>query len=66
MSDDFEDEEQHEVSAVYRLQPDGTPYGKHMPTLDCSCGFWTQQCDNWEEAGFAYDEHLKTVRPPDD
>lgn len=52
----------HEISAIYRLQPDGTSYGKHMPTLDCSCGYWTEQCETWEDAGAEMDVHLEEVR----
>jgi hypothetical protein len=63
MADEEEvEEEQHEIGAVYRLQPDGTKYGLHMPVLDCSCDFWTQQCRNWEEAGIEMDNHLAQVR----
>lgn len=53
---------EHKIGAVYSLQFDGTPYGKHMPVLDCSCGYWTCRCDTWEEAGRMMDNHLDEVR----
>lgn len=56
------EDEQHEINAVYSRQPDGTKYGKYMPVLSCSCGYWTQQCDWWEESGSLMDDHLKEFR----
>lgn len=62
MTDSEAAQAEHNIDgAVYRLQPDGTKYGKHMPTLECSCGFWTRDCDDWEEAGWKMDQHLKAL-----
>lgn len=43
-----------EVSACYQLVG---AYGRHVPTLACSCGY-SAHGETWAEAGEAYDEHL--------
>lgn len=35
----------------------GVPY--YQPVLMCTCGWTSGRCDNWEEAGGLFDEHLE-------
>lgn len=50
-------EEDHEVSACYSLYP---PTLRHEPCILCPCG-WSYIDTNWEDVGFAYDDHLEEV-----
>ena len=57
-----EDEELHEISAVYDNAMGlmlGLSYG--VPTFLCSCG-WTDHGTDWEDVGSALDGHLWNVR----
>ena len=56
---DWANEKQHGISACYSGGP-GEPY--YQPCLDCDCGFSTGRCETWEDAGRAFDEHVKEIR----
>lgn len=51
------DAPQHNVGAIYSSNGE-----KYMPVLDCSCGFSTGRCSDWEEAGASLDEHVMEVK----
>ncbi len=55
---DIEDEDlqEHGITAFYAGGP-GYPY--YQPVLECTCGFSSGRCDNWEEAGECMDSHLE-------
>ena len=35
----------------------GEPY--YQPTMTCLCGWGTERCRNWQEAGEEFDIHLE-------
>jgi len=62
VSTTFRSDQLHEVSCCYAGGP-GAPY--YQPTMNCSCGFSSGRCENWEEAGQAMDIHIAERRASD-
>lgn len=58
MAKQKEKEVEHAVHAAYYGGP-GEPY--FQPVMSCDCGFETERCPNWEEAGRQMDAHLELV-----
>jgi hypothetical protein len=54
-----DEDEVHEVAALYAGGP-GVRY--YMPVMSCSCGWSSERCDSFEEAGAELDEHLAKVK----
>jgi hypothetical protein len=53
-----EEEPEHTIVAFYAGGP-GEPY--YQPVLECGCGFSTNRCESWEEAGQLYDMHRRLI-----
>lgn len=53
------DDDPHAVFASYSGGP-GVVY--YLPVLDCSCGYSTGRCEDWEAVGREFDEHMRLVR----
>jgi hypothetical protein len=47
---------QHGIQAATYSGGPGEPY--FQPIMECCCGFTTERCENWEEAGRQLDRHL--------
>lgn len=47
---------EHKVEAFY--SSDGMAY---YPVLSCSCGYTTERCDDWEDAGREFDGHRRQI-----
>jgi hypothetical protein len=45
--------------AFYAGGPGELPYFR--PVMECMCGFATERCPSWEEAGRQLDSHLASV-----
>lgn len=48
---------EHDVSAYYSSDGD-----KYRPVMECSCGFISGRCSDWEEAGIKMDNHFYDLR----
>jgi len=55
-----EPESEHGIEAACYAGGPGVPY--YQPVMICTCGFTTDRCDNWEEAGMFFDHHLAEYR----
>ena len=40
--------------------------GGYLPVIECVCGFRTDRCANWQEAGAEFDAHLAATEAPED
>ena len=49
--------QEHGIEGASYSGGSGEPY--YQPTMDCMCGWGTGRCENWEEAGRKFDEHLE-------
>jgi hypothetical protein len=59
ISQSFKSDELHEISCCYSGGP-GEPY--YQAVMSCSCGFRTERCLTWQEAGEEMDAHIEEIR----
>ena len=52
------EERLHEITCYYAGGP-VKPY--YQAVMECSCGFSTERCANWEDAGRQMDQHIDEV-----
>ena len=61
MSGREQEQVSHEITCCYEGGGPGEPY--YQAVMQCGCGFSTDRCANWEDAGRLMDHHLDEVRP---